>query len=280
MSLRDAATVVLVRDANDGAPGFEVFMLLRTVKSDFNAGAYVFPGGGVDPRRPPRQARSACAVGRSTPIGQRAAGHRPPADCATGWRRSASASRSAGCCWRADAAGRTLSAFARAGRGRRASSTHRACGRLPARRRAGRDLRTRRTCSLAAGRHPLSSATGSRPRACRGATTRGSSCAGRRPARSRCTTARKPSTTAGFVRTDALARHAAGSFNLVPATRKQLQFLARHASVEAVLAAARDIGDVPPIQPQLILGADGKPERVRLPLPEGVEEIDLRGVAL
>ncbi|MFP5465260.1 MAG: hypothetical protein ACLGHR_10880, partial [Gammaproteobacteria bacterium] len=48
MTLRDAATVVLVRNANDGAPGFEVFMLLRTVKSDFNAGAYVFPGGGVD----------------------------------------------------------------------------------------------------------------------------------------------------------------------------------------------------------------------------------------
>jgi hypothetical protein len=79
---------------------------------------------------------------------------------------------------------------------------------------------------------------------------------------------------------EALARHAAGGFNLVPATRKQLQFLARHASVEAVLAAARDIGEVLPIQPQLILGTDGKPERVRLPLPEGVEEIDLRGVAL
>jgi hypothetical protein len=30
----------------------------------------------------------------------------------------------------------------------------------------------------------------------------------------------------------------------------------------------------------MILGADGKPERVRLPLPEGVEESDRRGMAL
>lgn len=42
---RDAATVMLVRD---GAEGLEVFMLLRTLKSEFSAGAYVFPGGGVD----------------------------------------------------------------------------------------------------------------------------------------------------------------------------------------------------------------------------------------
>jgi hypothetical protein len=37
---------------------------------------------------------------------------------------------------------------------------------------------------------------------------------------------------------------------------------------------------VPAILPTLIMGADGRPERVRLPLPEGEEEIDLRGVPL
>ena len=45
--LRDAATVMLVRDKADGS-GFEVFMLRRNLDSDFVGGAYVFPGGAVD----------------------------------------------------------------------------------------------------------------------------------------------------------------------------------------------------------------------------------------
>lgn len=44
--VRDAATVMLVRDGDDGV---EVFMLRRNLKSDFVGGAYVFPGGAVDP---------------------------------------------------------------------------------------------------------------------------------------------------------------------------------------------------------------------------------------
>src|SRR3954452_769391 len=44
---RDAATVMLVRDAEAG--GLEVFMLRRNLNSDFVGGAYVFPGGAVDP---------------------------------------------------------------------------------------------------------------------------------------------------------------------------------------------------------------------------------------
>jgi 8-oxo-dGTP pyrophosphatase MutT (NUDIX family) len=43
--IRDAATVMLVRD---GAEGTEVFMLRRHLQSAFSAGAYVFPGGAVD----------------------------------------------------------------------------------------------------------------------------------------------------------------------------------------------------------------------------------------
>ena len=45
MTVRDAATVMLVRD---GADGLEVFMLRRNLNSDFVGGAYVFPGGAVD----------------------------------------------------------------------------------------------------------------------------------------------------------------------------------------------------------------------------------------
>lgn len=46
--IRPAATVMLVRDAHDGAPGVEVFMLRRTARASFGAGMYVFPGGRVD----------------------------------------------------------------------------------------------------------------------------------------------------------------------------------------------------------------------------------------
>lgn len=42
---RLAATVLLVRD---GDPDIEVFMLRRNLNSDFVGGAYVFPGGAVD----------------------------------------------------------------------------------------------------------------------------------------------------------------------------------------------------------------------------------------
>jgi 8-oxo-dGTP pyrophosphatase MutT (NUDIX family) len=44
--IRDAATVMLLRD---GPAGIEVSMLRRNLSSDFVGGAYVFPGGAVDP---------------------------------------------------------------------------------------------------------------------------------------------------------------------------------------------------------------------------------------
>ena len=45
MAIRDAATVMLVRD---GSSGLEVFMLRRSPKSNFVPGQFVFPGGAVD----------------------------------------------------------------------------------------------------------------------------------------------------------------------------------------------------------------------------------------
>jgi 8-oxo-dGTP pyrophosphatase MutT (NUDIX family) len=49
--VRDAATVMLVRDGVDpgGGAAIEVCMLRRNLASEFVAGAYVFPGGSVDP---------------------------------------------------------------------------------------------------------------------------------------------------------------------------------------------------------------------------------------
>ena len=48
--VRDAATVMLVRDSVDesGAAAIEVCMLRRNLEAEFVAGAYVFPGGSVD----------------------------------------------------------------------------------------------------------------------------------------------------------------------------------------------------------------------------------------
>jgi 8-oxo-dGTP pyrophosphatase MutT (NUDIX family) len=58
--IREAATVVLVRD---GRVGIEVFMLRRSHRLVFTPGAYVFPGGAVDASdRDP--AAAACCVGR------------------------------------------------------------------------------------------------------------------------------------------------------------------------------------------------------------------------
>jgi 8-oxo-dGTP pyrophosphatase MutT (NUDIX family) len=46
---RDAATIMLVRDVGAGeSPSLEVCMLRRHLDSDFVGGAYVFPGGKVD----------------------------------------------------------------------------------------------------------------------------------------------------------------------------------------------------------------------------------------
>jgi len=51
VELRDAATVLILRDGEPDAEGdaLEVFMLRRNLNSDFVGGAYVFPGGAVDP---------------------------------------------------------------------------------------------------------------------------------------------------------------------------------------------------------------------------------------
>ena len=49
--LRPAATVLLLRDSHrpDGQPCIEVLMTRRSMTASFAPGAYVFPGGGIDP---------------------------------------------------------------------------------------------------------------------------------------------------------------------------------------------------------------------------------------
>jgi 8-oxo-dGTP pyrophosphatase MutT (NUDIX family) len=65
VAARDAATIMLVRDAETPTgPALEVCMLRRHLNSDFVGGAYVFPGGKVDDADRTAGAEAAC-VGRS-----------------------------------------------------------------------------------------------------------------------------------------------------------------------------------------------------------------------
>ncbi len=74
---RDAATVILLRDEPDG---FSVFMVRRHAKSGFMAGAYVFPGGVLDPEdaTPALLARArGCSMGEAArALGEAASGTR------------------------------------------------------------------------------------------------------------------------------------------------------------------------------------------------------------
>jgi 8-oxo-dGTP pyrophosphatase MutT (NUDIX family) len=62
VTIRDAATVMLIRDARDerGMPAIEVCMLRRNLASEFVAGVYVFPGGSVDPEDRGPDAEALC----------------------------------------------------------------------------------------------------------------------------------------------------------------------------------------------------------------------------
>lgn len=68
--IRDAATVMLLRDGDDG---IEVCMLQRNLDSDFVGGAYVFPGGGVDPGDADQDVAAVC-TGRTDDTASRLVG--------------------------------------------------------------------------------------------------------------------------------------------------------------------------------------------------------------
>ncbi len=273
MTLRDAATVVLVREAAHGAAGFEVFMLLRTVKSDFNAGAYVFPGGGVDRADGSLDAERLCmgldAGQANVRLGVTGGG------LAFYLAAIRECFEEAGVLLAADVSGRALSLHDDALQQRFAA--HRAALN------AGRTTLTA-ICEREGLRLPLDQVhyyshwitPEGMPRRY---DTRFFLC--RAPAEQEPLHDGQETVDHCWVRpADALHRHAAGTFKLVPATRKQLEFLASQSSLAELLVTVRDIGAVPTILPQLIFGPDGKPRRVRLPLPEGVEEIDLSGVVI
>jgi 8-oxo-dGTP pyrophosphatase MutT (NUDIX family) len=69
---------------------------------------------------------------------------------------------------------------------------------------------------------------------------------------------------------EALARHGRGEIDLILPTIRNLEGLARHASVSALVAEAAQVQQVPAIQPRLVSGPDGL--RVLLPGDDGYED--------
>jgi len=57
---RDAATLILMRNADRGRTGFEVLLVRRHAKSAFMPGAYVFPGGRIEASDYTRDAERIC----------------------------------------------------------------------------------------------------------------------------------------------------------------------------------------------------------------------------
>jgi len=57
---RDAATLILMRDADRARTGIEILLLRRHTKSSFMPGAYVFPGGRIEAADYTREAERIC----------------------------------------------------------------------------------------------------------------------------------------------------------------------------------------------------------------------------
>ncbi len=104
--LKPAATVMLLRD---GLQGVEVLMTRRSTEASFAPGAYVFPGGAIDPQdaaahaqtaAPPRPVRAAAAPRRSL---RSAKASRSSASCSRAGRTAASQMRPTSPQWTAPA---------------------------------------------------------------------------------------------------------------------------------------------------------------------------------
>ena len=243
--LRDAATVLILRDGPDG---LEVFMVRRNLNSDFVGGAYVFPGGAVDPddrhadlERDLRGPHRRRGVSRRLGIDARRPG-------LLGRGRSARASRRPACCWpyRPDGVDRRsrrpehASAF---GSSTAARSTTASAG-------SSRSAPTRACASRWTA--CTTSATGSRRRARPGATTPASSWPPSHPGQTPLHDDHEVIANVWIRPADALRAHAAGEFTMMPPTVASLRAVARFATAADALAAATAIIDVPTILPRII----------------------------
>lgn len=272
--LRDAATVILVRDAASGGDaGIEVFMLKRNVRSDFNAGAYVFPGGAVDSGDlDPRL----IAICEGLHDGQ--ASHRlgvAGGGLAFWIAAIRECFEEAGLLLATDAGGWPIDLLAEP-----------LAGRFADHRQALNDgaANFADICLVEQLRLPLEQVyyyshwitpEGMPKRY----NTRFFACAAP-PRQPGLHDGQETVEHCWITPKQALRRHAQGSFPLVPATRKQIESLLPWTDVAAFMAAVASVPKVPTILPVIQWDEHGRPAGVRIPLPGGMEEVDLKGMVL
>lgn len=245
--VRDAATVMLVRD---GAAGLEVCMLRRNLNSDFVGGAYVFPGGAVDPADGTPEAEARCD-GRAD----------ADASAALGLERGGLAFWIAAIRETFEEAGLLPARWADGTPLDFADPV--VAGRFVEHRRAV-DRGERRLVEVAdaeglrfdlTAMHYVSNwvTPAGSPRRYDTRFFLAAAPAGQRAIHDD----REVIATAWVRPQDAIAHHAAGEWALLPPTTANLEWLAAHGDVATALHAATAIGDVPAIVPRVLTRLDG-----------------------
>ena len=255
VEVRDAATVMLVRD---GDAGMEVLMLMRNVNSDVRRRRV---------RVPRRCRRSARPSRRPRPVlhrphrrrGERSARHRTAAASRSGSRPVRECFEEAGILLAYDADGEMVQLDDPAVESR--FVTHRAAIDHKERRLIEVCARGERSSSPSIA--STTSATGSPPRAPLVATTRASSSRALPTSRSRCTTTARPLRTRGSGPQDALDAHDRGEFEIIFPTIKNLSAIGRFDDADELVAAAANAKTVPTVTPRIV--QEGEQMRILLP---------------
>jgi hypothetical protein len=254
IAVRDAATVMLVRDGSDAR--LEVFMLRRNLRSDFVGGAYVFPGGAVDPADRHADLEPICE-GRTDADASTGLGLDPPrVGSPTGSAADPGVVRGGGRAARLRRSGRSSTSATPPSPSASTATAPRSTVRAPPRRDLRRGgLRWRSTAC-----HYF--ATGSRRSARPGATTPGSSWPPRPWADP---PARRPGDDRQLLDRPGRGPRPprAGEFDLILPTIRNLEAIARFDTAAELLAAAAALVRVPAILPRVVDDGDG----VRILLP-------------
>jgi 8-oxo-dGTP pyrophosphatase MutT (NUDIX family) len=261
--IRDAATVMLVRDADDGP---EVFMLRRSLGASFVGGAYVFPGGAVDPHDRTSEAEAICDgltdVAASRRLGLAAGG------IAYWVAAIRECFEEAGVLLARSAAGQVVRFDEPAVEAR--FETHRRAVHDGERRLVEvcveEDLRLI-TDDIHYVSHWITPVGEPRRFDTRFFVARAPE------AQTPLHDDRETIESLWIRPADALARQAAGELFMIPPTIANLRFLEPHDSAAKILAAAGEIADVPAIQPKLRVDPDGKVVGILLPGQPGFDDL-------
>lgn len=267
VSIRDAATVMLVRDGEAGH--LEVFMLRRNLNSDFVGGAYVFPGGAVDPEDRHADLEPICE-GRTDADASTALGLDPPTGGLAYWVAAVRESfEEAGVLLAYDADGtvvdfRDEAVAARFDRHRRAvDNSERRLVEVCAE--EGLRLAVDAMHYFSHWITPLGP-----PRRYDTRFFVAAAPVGQTPLHDD----RETIANCWIAPAEALDRHRAGEFDLILPTIRNLEAIARFDSACEVLEAAKVLDQIPAVLPRITDDGDGEGIRILLPGDPGYDDAD------